>query len=177
VLAPWADWLYGADAGRFWGWCSGPGRINGDEPDAVDFSGTKIVAWSSATLVDRQYLDRLIEHGVNVLRHCSPLQCSGISPDPGLIYGFNSVHHVLSVIHHTGARRVILLGVDMRASGHWHVDWPEGGISADYPPMRYSLETLVEPLASAGVEVLNASPGSALTCWPAVELAQVLDQQ
>ena len=174
MLAPWADWLYGADAGKFWGWCSGPGRINGGEPDAIDFAGVKIAAWAPQGMVAPQYHDHLVERGVKIIRHCAPEQHSGISPDPGLIYGFNSTHHILSVIHHTGAKRVILLGVDMRATGHWHADWPEGGISADYPPMRESMSTLVEPLWRAGVQVLNASPGSALTCWPSVELLDAL---
>lgn len=135
------------------------------------------MCWARHTFVAAHHYDLLIERGVKVIRHCAPEQHSGISPDPGLIYGSNSVHHILTVIHHTGAKRVILLGVDMQGTSHWHEEWPEGGVSADFPPLRREMETLVEPLAEAGVAVVNASPGSALNCWPAVELAQALDQQ
>jgi len=34
--------------------------------------------------------------------------------------------------------------------------------------------TIVEPLRGAGVEVLNATPGSALTCWPMESLEKLL---
>ena len=175
VLAPHADWLYGADVGGFWLWCGGPARINGDEPDALDFSGTKIVA-GVAREGAQQYFPRLIAGGVKLIKHCAPRQQMGLSADPGMMYGPNSVHNMMSVIHHTGAKRVILLGVDMRNTGHWHPEWPDGAMGSDYDTFRPALATLVDPLARARVEVLNATPNSALKCWPRVDLAEALDR-
>jgi len=173
ALAPDADWLYGADVGGFWLWCAGPTRVNVDEPNAFDFAGTKIVAWVPRDGA-QQYFPRLIAADVKLIKHCAPQQRMGLSDDPGMMLGPNSVHNVLSVIHHTGAKRVILLGVDMRNSGHWHSEWPDGAMSSDYETFRPALATLVDPLRRAGVEVLNATPDSALKCWPIIDLSEAL---
>ena len=54
----------------------------------------------------------------------------GASPDPATVRGNSSLAQVLSVIAHTGAARVLLLGADMKP-GRWHRGYP-GQPEPDY---------------------------------------------
>jgi hypothetical protein len=170
-LCPWADWLYAADVGRFWFWCAGEDRMMQEAPDAFDFPGTKIAIWPPDDRENvRRYVSRLVQRGVKLLRY---ERANGISEDPGVVRGDNGVHHVLSAIHHTGAKRVLLLGVEM-AGGHFHEGWP-GGVDSDHQAWPYALESLAIPLARCGVTVINCSgPNSRVRCWPTVALREAL---
>jgi hypothetical protein len=64
--------------------------------------------------------------------------------------------------------------------GHWHKkhesplrDHGEG----IYPRWIKRFATLAGPLAARGIEVINCTPGSALTTWPFMPLEQALQQQ
>ena len=85
-----------------------------------------------------------------------------------MVRGNNSLFQILSVIAHTGASTVLLLGADMHG-GHWHAGWKSGGpnFAGNVIP---KFQSLVKPLADAGVEVLNCTPGSKLPWWPMVDL-------
>lgn len=172
-LAPWADWLYGCDSHQFWTW----------HPEALEFPGTKIVVRpaGNVTAMPARWplLKRLSDAGVNVLRHTgldypqAVPQHEGISPDPRVVRGNNSLAQILSVIHHTGAKTVLLLGADMRG-GHFH-----GGYGMGEPNYVQSIIPLMAKaaaqLAEAGLAVLNCSPGSALPYWrPTMDLRSVL---
>ena len=169
-LAPWADWLYGCDSDRFWRWY----------PEARDFAGTKIVVRPVNCGPARwRELEELVTAGVKIIRHSArDLPCmvrhEGASGDPAVVRGNNSLFQLLSVIEHTGAATVLLLGADMH-KGHWHSGYGEIG-EPDYAgSVIPRFETLVKPLAAAGVTVLNCSPGSALPFWPhVVELRDVI---
>ena len=175
VRAPWADWLFACDAGRFWQWCGGPGRLYPAEPDAWDFAGLKITVWSPSLIPPHvEHLRKLLDARpeVRVIRHAGDNRHEGESGDPGVLYGNNSLYQLLSVIRFTGARRVLLLGADM-LGGHWHPPWPMGG--PNFPrSVVPKFTSLVEPLARAKVEVINCSPGSALEAFPKRELREVL---
>jgi len=172
VLAPWADWLYACDPGRFWQWCGGPGRLYPDEPDAWEFVGIKITAWSpSLHAAHLQHLQALVAAcDVKVLRHAGHGFHEGASGDPGVIYGNNSLYQMLSVVRHTGARRVLLLGADM-LGGHWHQKWP-----MDEPNYKQSVVPRFATLADSlhGIEVVNCAPKSALDVFPMRALREVL---
>lgn len=126
-LAPWADMLWAPDPAWFWTWSGGPDRINKAEPDALEFEGTKAVLSSPAHPSEfEERLAALVEHGVKVMRHRGEDWHTGVELDNGHVRGNNSCFHLLSsVIPHTGARRVILLGIDM-TPGRFHVNWPMG---------------------------------------------------
>jgi hypothetical protein len=106
---------------------------------------------------------------------------TGLETKPdGLRHGTNSGYQAINLAYHFGARRIALLGYDMRIEEgrtHWHA-----GHGAEPAVVRHRLEkvmlpqfkALVAPLAAAGVEVLNATPGSALTCWPYRSLEEIL---
>ena len=147
VLAPWADWLFGSEAGKFWDWCSGPRRVNPTEPDALDFAGTKIVLRCGRA---RERLPVLAAAGVKVLRHSLE---HGLSDDPSEARGTHAAEHVLSIIHHTGAVRVLLLGIGARP-GHWHASWPDGECGPHVHQLRMvRLRARAAELAKLGIEV------------------------
>jgi hypothetical protein len=109
--------------------------------------------------------------GVKTLRETGAL---GLETDPGGIrHGNNSGYAAINLAYHFGAKRIVLLGYDMRVPNgktHWH-DRDNGRDAQDFdhvlrnemlPCFRY----LHDPLKAAGVEVINATPNSALTLWP-----------
>lgn len=123
-------------------------------------------------------LDNQIE-GVKRLKSTGP---QGLESDPcGLRTGSNSGFQAINLAYHFGARRIVLLGYDMHVTSgrtHWHQGYPTqqphdfARILAQQ--MLPKFMTLVEPLRTAGVEVINATPGSALTCWPYVPLDSLI---
>ena len=105
---------------------------------------------------------------------------SGLSDDPAALrHGSNSGYAAINLAALFGAKRIILLGYDMKVQSngrtHWHDQpRPDGFASIIKDSFLPCLESLVEPLKAAGVEVLNATPGSALACWPMVTLEEAL---
>ena len=101
----------------------------------------------------------------------------GLSHDPKtLCNGKNSGYAAINLAYLFGAARIYLLGYDMRVTNnriHWH-----GNDHAS--PVEYQrrcdklwlplFDTLVGPLKTAGVEVRNVNPESALHCWPKIAL-------
>jgi len=150
-LAPWADVLYACD-GKWWYWHY--------EKGAKGFAGLKY----SIDPVARRH------RGVQILQKTGE---TGLELKPtGLKAGRNSGYQAINLAVHLGARRVILLGYDMRGD-HWFGQHPD----KSRPPFVICLarfQTLVEPLAKAGVEVINCSAKTALTCFPRMPLAEAL---
>lgn len=178
IMAPTADWLYACDPGRFWVWCGGPQRLYADEPDAWDFTGTKITVWSpslapphlthmQALLTERPEVKVLQHRGHGDEHH------NGTSDDPGIVKGNNSLFQVLSVIAFTGVKRVVLLGADMKG-GHFHKPWPMG--EPNYiRSVAPRFKSLVETFQRRKIEVINCSRGgSAIDAFPCRELEEVL---
>ncbi len=152
-LAPWADLLYFAD--RRW-WDGPQGRQSDVERSLV----ARIVTCSDAP-------------GCLHLRNTG---IEGFEPAPGNIRtGNNSGYQAIHLAIHLGVSRIVLFGYDMRVSGH-QTHWgerPEGHTPEDFARTLVDLmlplfRGLVRPLADRGIEVTNASPGSALTLWPVV---------
>lgn len=157
-LAPGADCLYFCDA-RWW-------KVHGSQVRNL-FTGSYIVT-----------LENQIE-GVKTLRNTGPI---GLETDPGgLRTGSNSTYQAINLAVHFGIKRIVLLGVDMQVVDgrtHWHEPYPwEGTPEAFSKVLTQSMlpkfNTLVEPLQKAGVEVINATPGSALKCWSYVNLKDI----
>jgi len=149
-LAPTADILYGCDA-RWWSWHKG----------VPSFAGPKFS-------IDPQ---ARVWPGVVVLRNTGT---QGLERDPGGIRtGRNSGYQAVNLAVHLGAARIVLLGYDMsvgaRGRTHWFGDHPNRIVSP-YASMLREWPTIVAPLAEAGVEVVNASRRTALTCFRRVAL-------
>lgn len=118
--------------------------------------------------------------GVLRLRNTGP---TGLETDPtGLRHGSNSGYQAINLAYHFGAKRIVLFGFDMRVV-HDRTHWRERNGEMATARFQRTLtntmlpkfQTLVEPLREAGVEVLNATPGSALTCWPSVSIDDILE--
>jgi len=152
-LAPWAWALYAADEE----WWHHP--ANGD---AKRFAGHKI----SVSRV----------HGVHGLANTGPL---GFDPDPRCIRtGGNSGYQAVHVAAHAGAGRILLCGFDMHGPGeHWHGAHPAGLRETTVCTFSSWVErfaSIAEPLRARGIEVLNCTPGSSLTCFPTADLEDAL---
>lgn len=153
-LAPWADMLYAAD--RSWI----------DAQDGVpSFRGLKYSIDSK---------DPTTRHDWTVLRNTGPL---GLELEPtGLRAGFNSGYQALNLAVHCGAKRIILLGYDMRPHGareHWFEDSPDRRPSP-YAEMREAFASLIEPLAGLGISVVNCSRWTAMAVFPCALLSEAL---
>lgn len=168
-LAPWADILYAADD-KWWQWqyrdhaaaiasftglrfCMEPGNLKKSRPAAVK-----------------------PEWRVTVLKNAG---VTGLELDPsaGLKNGRNSGYAAINLAVQLGATRIRLLGYDMSlgrgGKAHWFGSHPAGG-SPQLTKFRLYFPTIAEPLKASGVEVLNCSRRSALTCFPKVALERAL---
>jgi hypothetical protein len=155
-LAPWADVLYAADA-AWW-------RLHQGVPG---FVGLKYSIGSGAP------------KGVIRLRNTGN---SGLEVDPsGLRTGRNSGYQAINLAVHFGARRILLLGYDCQGgvtgTSHWFGEHPHGlnrPSTAMYQSWQTYFATLVAPLASLGVDVINCSRRTAVTCFPRQSLTEAL---
>lgn len=155
-LAPWADVLYACDA-KWWDVHQGVPSVAGMkltlEARAEQWPGVRGLARTG---------DR------------------GIETDPtGVRTGQNSGYQAMNVAVHLGARRILLLGYDMAPSAegrsHWFGDHPlRLRRPSPYALFRDRFASAVEPLAALGVEVINCSRQTALTCFPRQSLAEAL---
>ncbi len=159
-LAPWAEVLYACD-GRWW-------RKHGGVPA---FKNLKVTLSNSADLV-RDW------PAIGILENTGT---GGLERDPrGLRTGRNGGYQAINLAVHLGARRILLLGYDMKpgADGrtHWfgdHEDWPtRPNLFRDIFLPHF--EGLAHALDAIGVSVVNCTPGSALDVFPKASLDQVL---
>lgn len=146
----WSDWLHGSDA-KWWNWH----RLS-----ATKFRGIKTTQDEN---VPPQW-------GVALLKNTGQ---TGFDPDPSCIRtGASSAYQAVHCAIHAGARRIVLLGVDM-TEGHWfgaHPDEMEQGCEQMLP----CWPTLIPALEDRGIEVINCSPDSRLECFEKRDLAAVL---
>lgn len=145
-VAPWADVLYAADE-RWWHWHRG----------APLFTGRKY----SLSQFARRY------KGVEVLQNTGRERLE-LKPT-GLRSGRNSGYQAIGLAVHLGAKRILLLGYDLslgpQGEKHYFGDHPAPA-SSPFEKWRPIYATLVEPLAAAGVEVVNCTRRTRLECFP-----------
>jgi hypothetical protein len=143
--APWADIIYGSDA-KWW---------RHYLPVIIDLPGRKISVQIGSPI-----------QGVDYLR-ASKEVCD--TRPTFLSTGANSGYAALCLAVKLGAARVLLYGYDMapRNGRYRRHDYPANLNSkprfAEWIP-RY--RTLALELKRRGVDVINCTPGSALTCFP-----------
>ncbi|ULK98854.1 hypothetical protein [Bradyrhizobium sp. I71] len=149
-LCPWADVVYGCD-GPWW-------RARKGLPD---FAGIKLAHDSSVCAAFKDV------HKIEVADD------DRLRFDvPGLVgSGGNSGFQALNLAVQFGARRVLLIGFDMHVGDgvHWYGRNTWSG--ANNPGMKHLMRwrdaftTQAAKLQRMGVEVINASPDSALRCF------------
>lgn len=103
----------------------------------------------------------------------------GMEDDPSCLrHGSNSGYAAINLAVHLGAKRILLLGYDMRLENgrsNWHDELrPFASPSLYEQSMLPHFATLVEPLGKLGVEVVNCTPGSALDAFPKATLEDAL---
>lgn len=148
-LAPWANFLYGADAA--W-WMHTPG--------ALLFEGTKV------SMEEVRGVNRIGRAGK-----------TGYSDDQTELHTYgNSGAQAIQLAAKAGAKRILVLGMDMQGD-HWHGRHPtplRETHNDTYGLFRDWMRVLAKELERRGVEVLNCCPTSALECFPRVSLEKAL---
>lgn len=151
--------MYFAD-GRWWQW-------HKDRPDYQAFSGQRCTIESTGMTAE--------DAGVHMLRN---LGQDGLSTDPGgLRTGQHGGYQAINIAVLAGAARIVLLGYDGKAAqgkSHWFGDHPVRNAHSDFVMYRKTLNALAPLVAAAGVDVINASPDSAVECFRKLPLEQAL---
>lgn len=156
-LAPWADLLYACD----FAWWDHHGGV-------PDFRGAKVSQDQRCPLKWPEILRIRGEHR------------PGLSLDPDCIhFGSNSGYQALNLAVLLGAKRIVLLGFDMKPAPdgrrHWFGNHP-GALHrhSPYGDWIRNFRTTLPDLERAGVEVINCTPGSALDCFPSARMEDVI---
>lgn len=94
--------------------------------------------------------------------------------------GGNSGFQALNLAVQFGAKKVILVGFDMRIDRgvHWHGRHPghlNNPREANFVKWREAFNESAPTLADMGVTVINASPVSALTAFPILSFEEALE--
>lgn len=160
-LAPWADVLYACD-GRWW-------RQHFYEVQKT-FKGQRWTQDLEASIAFA--LSRVISRpGAGLCRSPGVVHQGGGKQGAG-----NSGYQVVNLLYQWGVHRIVLLGYDMRAHGtraHWHPPHPTP-VAQSFATWIAAFRELAPELAVEGVEVVNATPGSALDCFAKMSLEESL---
>ncbi len=160
AMAPWADIMYASDA--TW-WLH-------NKREALKFAGRKVTIAQQSNVIPNTIAD-----DVHVMGH------GGVAGfDERLTHlrtGSNSGYAATHLAIHLGAARIVLCGFDMRSIGgkaHWFGDhhW-RGPHRADYSIFLYHFRNAAAEF-SRRAEIINATPGSALKCFPFIDLKEAL---
>lgn len=154
----------------------------GDWVDVCWWSDCRWGVWNQTKLAQFQ--------GLNVsctrcnCEHTNTLQvrrqhAMGISTNPEEInWNRNSGASAINLAYHLGARRVVLLGFDMKVQNgehNWHQNHqfkPRPGVYEErFLPV---FEHIKQDADRLGLDIINSTPDSALTLFPYVELEGVL---
>ncbi len=157
-LAPWADVLYACDC-RWW-------DIHHQEV-SEKVTGER---WTQDKEAVRKYAG---------LKFIASQRADGLSKNPGMInQGMNSSYQSSNLFYLAGVKRIIFTGLDCRVvdkKTHWHGDHP-APLNSSVPTKAWieKFEKLAHDLKAEGVDVVNATPGTALHCFQKMSLTQAL---
>jgi hypothetical protein len=153
---PFADVLYGCDA-EWWNYYKGvPG-----------FKGEK---WSAHCSSMSPKLECAARHNLRLVR---ATQAHGFSLRPDLIhFGSNSGFQAINMAILWGATKIVLVGFDMKGT-HFFGEHPMALVNTGtmWPFLLVYFDTAPAP---PGVQILNATPGSALTKYPSVDIKEFM---
>lgn len=90
---------------------------------------------------------------------------------PGLMRCGNSGAQAIHLAAKFGAKRILLLGFDMKLGEngrrHWHEEHPKPCVQRSlFDEWMLKMAVLAKELESAGVSVVNCTRSTALTCFP-----------
>lgn len=157
---PWAPVLYGCDA-KWWNFHKG----------VPEFQGEKWSSHGSHTSNDKQAVGA--RYGITLVQGRQGYE---FSADPSHIcYGGNSGFQAINLAILFGGRRIVLVGFDMHGT-HFFGKHPAPLHNVD--PRRF-IPAFVRAARKlpAGVEIINATAGTALRCFPRMSLEDALGAQ
>jgi len=104
---------------------------------------------------------------------------SGLAADPDTVaIRRTSTLAAINLAVHLGVGQIVLIGVDNRVDPggptHHHAGYPWDLRHGCFDEQRAEFAMIVAPLRRLGVAVVNASPQSALDCWPKISLSEIL---
>lgn len=112
-----------------------------------------------------------------------PDKTRGLSDDPSKVcWNNNSGCAAINVAAHLGVKCIILLGFDMKLDpnkvSHWHGSHGQKpkGYSPPFDRHLLSFPAIAEDAKNRGIEILNASPDSAITVFPRISVKEALDE-
>lgn len=157
-MHPAADVLYACDAA--WWDCSGP------KPG--EFAGECWSSHSENKGVNDYKTDAAERHGLTLVAGDKQ---HGFSLTLGVIhYGDNSGFQAVNLAIQFGASEIWLLGFDMQDTGHFFGEHPDACRKGMTPASwRAHFESAARDMPP-GLQIFNATPGSALQCFPRVTL-------
>lgn len=98
----------------------------------------------------------------------------GLRTDGKITFGSNSGHQAIHLAYNLGAARILLLGYDFGGGGHWFGEHPPDlNCGHDYGLWLSEIEHLAHGLARQGVQVINCSRSTAITCFPRMAIEDV----
>jgi hypothetical protein len=160
AFAPWADILYAADA-KWW---------RGYEDRALKFAGRKVTVRHTLPWPEIYSLTQSYDY-------------PSYDPRPGhVVSGGNSGYQALHLAVQLGARRVLLLGFDMKdgrnGRRHWFGSHP-GKLNsrASFASWRSAMEKFSKVLEQMQIEVLNCTPDTALRCFRRCSIEEALRER
>ena len=154
-LGSWVDVCY-------WGDCA----WYGFNLSAVrKFAGLKITSCSRCPELGWKHVHRV--------RRTKPYGIDSEHQD-AVAWNNNSGASAINIAAHLGARRIVLLGFDMqlvKRKKNWHNDYK----GEQYNPEIFSkhlrgFPQIAKDAEALGIEILNATPGSAITQFPFVDI-------
>lgn len=169
LRVPFAAFLFFGDK-RWWDEHSKPKKPG--QPDKLTASGFKgrIVTTCKSTRPEprRLYVAKVAH-------------TRGLSNDPSAVaFGRTSTHGAINLAFLLGAKRIVLLGVDMCPAldgrSHHHPEHPWPVRPGCWDEQMETMKHLVKPLRERGVEVINTSSVSKVPWWPKRRLEDCLDE-
>lgn len=159
-IGPWLDMVFFGDRSFFMK----------NQKELALFPGLRVT--SVGAVKDHYWIKHLVKdkaHSVGITRN--PRRIS---------WGSNSGSAAISVAAHTGAKRIILLGFDMIDSGQgqwWHGLYKQRTMAAGQGVFKRHLRcfpAIAKDAKELGIEILNASPKSAIECFRKVNVKELL---
>jgi hypothetical protein len=113
--------------------------------------------------------------GLPQLRMMQRTNMPGLATDPGQLMVKNTtLTGAINLAVHLGVRKIVLLGIDQKhgANGrtHHHAPHKWQPTANCFKRQQSDLPQIAAGLRERNIECVNASPGSALTLWPLVNL-------
>lgn len=151
-IGPWIDMMFFGDTST---WTE-------EQTELIKFKGLRVTCAESLNR-NIPYLKFL---GKN------PRKKTGISKDNNLIsWNFNSGAAAINVAVHTGVKRIVLFGFDMKLdqsqNQHWHKIYtsPLKTVDASFRKHLAGFPEIKKDLDAMGIEVFNCNPNSAIDCF------------